>query len=68
LRYFFDVSDGTSMFEDDQGQTFATLDYAKAEASVLAAELAADSGQYRGFEIYVTDEAGNEVARVPIEG
>jgi hypothetical protein len=56
------------MFEDDHGQTFATLDYAKAAASVLAAELAADSGQYRGSEIYVTDEAGNEVARVPIEG
>lgn len=66
LRYFFDISDGTSMFEDDHGQTFATLKEAKAAASVFAAELATDSGQYRGFEIYVTDEDGNDVARLPI--
>jgi hypothetical protein len=68
IAVLFEVSDGISVFEDDQGQTFATLDDAKAAASVLAAELAADPGRYRGFEIYVTDEDGNDVARVPIEG
>jgi hypothetical protein len=54
------------MFEDDHGRTFATLEEAKAAASAFAAELARDSGQYRGFEIYVTDEDGNDVARLPI--
>jgi hypothetical protein len=49
-------------------ESFATLDDAKAAAAVGAAELAADAGQYRGFEIHLTDEAGNDVARVPIEG
>jgi hypothetical protein len=68
LRYFFNISDGTSMLEDDQGESFATLDDAKAAAAVVAAELAADAGQYRGFEIHLTDEAGNDLARVPIEG
>jgi hypothetical protein len=51
LRYFFNVSDGTGMLEDDQGESFATLDDAKPAAAVVAAELAADAGQYRGFEI-----------------
>jgi hypothetical protein len=49
-------------------ESSATLDDAKAAAAVVAAELAADAGQYRGFEIHLTDEAGNDVARDPIEG
>jgi hypothetical protein len=67
LRYFFNISDGTTVLEMTR-ESFATLDDAKAAAAVGAAELAADAGQYRGFEIHLTDEAGNDVARVPIEG
>jgi hypothetical protein len=67
LRYFFDVSDGYSLFEDEEGRTFDFPDEAKAAASVMAAELPIQSeGQYRGFFVYVTDDHGNEIARIPI--
>jgi hypothetical protein len=67
LRYFFDISDGHSVYEDDAGQTFDSPDEARAAASVMAAELPLDSeGQYRGFFVYVTDGDGNEIARIPI--
>jgi len=67
LRYFFDISDGHSVYEDDAGQTFDSPDEARAAASVIAAELPLDSeGQYRGFFVYVTDDDGNDIARIPI--
>ena len=67
LRYFFDVSDGRSLLEDEEGQTFDSPDDAKAAASVMAAELPIQSeGQYRGFFVYVIDDDGNEIARIPV--
>jgi hypothetical protein len=66
LRYFFDISDGHSV-EDDAGQTFDSSDEARAAASVIAAEPPLDSaGQCRGFFLYVTDDDGNDIARMPV--
>jgi hypothetical protein len=67
LRYFFHVTDGMSTFKDEEGQNFSSLDDAKANAMVIASELAVDE-TYRGCTIWVTDDQGNEVARVVITG
>ncbi len=67
LRYFFHVTDGTSMFKDEEGQKFSSLNHAKANAMLIASELAHDE-TYRGWALSVTDDQGNEVARVAIVG
>jgi hypothetical protein len=36
------------------------------EAAVIAGELAQDGEWYNGHVVYVTDEHGNEIGRVPV--
>ena len=67
MQYFFHVTDGTSMLKDEEGQNFSSLDDAKAKAMGIASELAHDE-TYRWWVLCVTDEQGNEVARVAIAG
>jgi hypothetical protein len=55
LRYFFHVTDGTTMLKDEEGQSFSSLDDAKAHAIVIASELARD-GTYHGWALWVTDD------------
>jgi hypothetical protein len=64
-RYFFHVRNG-SLYPDEQGRTCANRQDAIAQASILAAELGRD-GDWAGFEVTVTDEAGEIVVRKPIQ-
>ena len=65
-RYSFHVVGGDTTFRDENGVTFVASQDAVARATTIAAELAQDGDQYRGFSVIVTDEDGNEVSRVPI--
>jgi hypothetical protein len=60
-RYFFHVGNGRT-YRDDSGAEFATSEDAIAYASILAGELRHDR-EWQGFEVIVTDAAGNVVAR-----
>jgi hypothetical protein len=45
--------------------TFSAVEEARAHASVVAGELAQDTG-WEGFSVLIADENGNEVARLPV--
>jgi hypothetical protein len=65
-RFFFQVGDGRTVFCDERGQQLASREEAEARAAVIAAELAQDGTAYHGFFVCVVDDAGHEVAKVPI--
>jgi hypothetical protein len=65
VRYFFHVSDGERQIKDEVGRNFATPDAAKGHAAVIASELALDD-EWEGYVVFVINEEGNEIARVPI--
>ena len=67
MRYFFHVmSDGTA-YKDAVGRSFSDVEIARAHATVIARELAIEAENYVGFSVCVTDDHGQEVARVPID-
>jgi hypothetical protein len=63
-RFYFHVDNG-SRYPDETGSVFSTADDATAHAIVLAQELAQD-GSWHGSSILVTDDRGQEIARVQI--
>jgi hypothetical protein len=65
VRYFFHVSDGAREFKDEVGRTFSTVEAAKGHAAIVASELALDHN-WDSYVVCVIDEAGNEIARVPV--
>ena len=66
MRYFFHVSDHTT-YKDEVGRSFSSVESAVAHAFVIARELAIEAENYVGFSVCVTDDHGQEVARVPID-
>jgi hypothetical protein len=66
MRYFFPVSDGSSTIDDDESTVLSSPDVAMIDAAVIAGELAQDGEWYNGHVVYVTDEHGNEIGRVPV--
>ncbi len=66
MRYFFHVSHGSSTINDDEGTALIGSEVAMLQAAVIAAELAQDGQCYNGYVVYVTDEHGNEIGRVPV--
>jgi hypothetical protein len=68
LRYFFHfLSEGT-FHKDTTGDDFSSIDAAIAHVRVIAAELRVGDPDYQSLAISVTDENGNEVARVAVGG
>jgi hypothetical protein len=63
-RYFFHVVGGDRKYRDDNGLRFDSSQDAAAHAAKIAAELAQDGDQYRGFAVAVTDEDDRELKRV----
>jgi hypothetical protein len=61
-RYFFHVGNGRTYYGDESGAEFATPEDAIAYASIVAEELRRDR-EWQGFDVIVTDAAGNVVAR-----
>ena len=66
VRYFFHVMSNHTTYKDEVGRSFSNVEIAKAHATVIARELAIEAEDYVGFSVYVTDDHGDEVARVPI--
>jgi hypothetical protein len=64
-RFFFHVTNGIACIEDDDGDDCSSLEDAESLASRIAGDLSTER-DYDGFTVVVTDEQGNEVARVPI--
>jgi hypothetical protein len=66
-RYYFHVTPLThgGRYPDQTGKVFATREDAIAQASILAAELRVDKG-WEGFCIFVTDQDGRTVIRIPV--
>jgi hypothetical protein len=65
VRYFFHVMNHTA-YKDEVGRSFSDVGIAIAHATVIARELAIEAEHYVGFSVCVTDDQGNEMARVPI--
>jgi len=56
LRYFFHVTDGTTMLKDEEGQSFCSLDDAKAHASAVILTRSRHSRAWRSyFECLLSD-------------
>ena len=66
VRYFFHVMSDHTAYRDEVGRSFSNVEIAKAHATVIARELAIEAEDYVGYSVCVTDDQGNEVARVPI--
>lgn len=66
-RFFFHVRDDSSAFDDTEGEVLPAPGAAATRAEQIARELAGDGDSYRGYQIIVLDELGNEVARCAIE-
>ncbi len=57
---------GSSTIKDDKGTVFSSPEAAVSQAAVIAAELAQDGDSYDGCVVYVTDEHGNDIGKVPV--
>jgi hypothetical protein len=66
VRYFFHVASDHTIYKDEVGRNFSNVEIAIAHATVIARELAIEAENYIGFSVCVTDDHGQEVARVPI--
>lgn len=66
MRYFFHILGGIDTNQDVEGCTLSDPGSAMAVAAVIAAEIAADEKEHRRYVVYVVDELGNEVGKVPI--
>ncbi len=65
-RFFFHVRDGLAAFDDREGEVLPGPGAAATRAEQIARELAGDGDNYRGYQVIVLDELGNEVARCAI--
>jgi hypothetical protein len=63
VRYFFHISDGSSLTEDEDGTVLSGQDVALLRAAVIAAELTRDGEYRRGYLVCAVDERGHEVAK-----
>lgn len=63
MRYFFHISDGSSLTEDEDGTVLSGQDVALLRAAVIAAELTRDGEYRRGYLVCAVDERGHEVAK-----
>lgn len=66
MRYFFHVQGNRSIFNDEEGMVLSGLDVAMLQAAVIAAELAQDADEYKGYVVRVADEHGCEIGTVPV--
>ena len=63
-KYYFDLREGGSLVEDDEGQELPDLDAAEREAAEVAAEISRDKlpkGNAREIIIEVRNEHGQRV-------
>jgi hypothetical protein len=66
VRYFFNVEGNGSILNDEEGTVLSGLDVAMLQAAVIAAELAQDADEYKGYVVRVADEHGGDIGTVPV--
>ena len=64
-RYYFHIT-GRFEVEDDEDVEFPSVAAAVVEALRVASELASNRDNYQGCFLRVTDDKGDELARIPI--
>ena len=64
MRFFFHVIGNGKSVRDDEGELLASAEEAQAHAAEIAYDLRHDD--FKGCQIHVTDETGQEIARVPM--
>jgi hypothetical protein len=67
-RYFFHIVGHGSTFEDQNGAVLSGPEAALQQAADIAVELVQNDTELQGSMVYVVDDNGREVARVPIVG
>jgi hypothetical protein len=65
-RFFFQVRDDSSAFDDTEGEVLQGPAAAAVRAEQIARELAGDGDSYRGYQVIALDESGNETANCPV--
>ena len=65
VRFFFHVTNGDT-FKDEEGEERTGPEDAKTRADKIASELS-EAREFEKFTVVVTDEQGNELARVAID-
>jgi hypothetical protein len=66
-KYFFHLVGDHASFPDDIGWRFNTLEDAKAEAAMIARDLATENNAFVDYVVCVADDNGQTLARVPVE-
>jgi hypothetical protein len=66
VRYFFNVEGNGNILNDEEGTVLSGPDVAMLQAAVIAAELAQDADEYKGYVVRVADEQGSEIGMVPV--
>jgi hypothetical protein len=67
MRYFFHLVGDHASYPDDMGWRFNTIEDAKAEAVMIARDLATDDNVFADYVVCVADDSGQMVALVPVE-
>lgn len=65
-RFYFHVVGDTDTYKDPEGTVLSGPAAARLQAAIIAAELAQDGDDYRGWVVYVVDEEDDEVVRLPV--
>jgi hypothetical protein len=65
-RFYFHVVGNTDTYKDQEGTVLSGSAVARLQAAIIAAELAQDGENYRGWVVHVVNEDGDEVVRLPI--
>jgi len=66
-RYFFHLVGDHASFPDDTGWRFSTFEDAKAEAVMIARDLAPENNVFADYVVCVADDSGQTLALVPVE-
>jgi hypothetical protein len=69
-RYYFDIDDGETSVQDEEGLDLPGFDHARVHAQSVLGDLARDvvpeDGTQRRIVVFVRDDAGNTVLRASL--
>jgi hypothetical protein len=66
MRYFFHISGNRTTYKDEKGTVLSGPEEARLKAAAIAADLAEDVENYRGFVVRAVTEDGEEIVTVPV--
>jgi hypothetical protein len=66
MRYFFHISGNRTTYKDEKGTVLSGPEEARLKAAAIAADLAEDGDDYRGFVVRAVTEDGEEIVTVPV--